>query len=256
LVDRSLGGDLPIALPVTVDLMKVATSLRDKVARRKLVGCIRTAWTTQSCLADLRQAAGACDAIDALSTTSSTLDGYVRTHLQSATLASAIIMYVRATTSGGKRSGERGSVQIDPAKLTKRQQEDHGTLVRIRNSALGHVEVNADIAGDYWHRDLVFAKRSGAANWEVASSSHAIGFHKPAFEILKRQVPVAIEHLKEKCRQRIAGVIEMINELKLCDADLMTHQVNPIEWFGSARAAVIALGTKPGEEASGWTPLI
>lgn len=247
---------LLVPLPITVNLMTLASSLEARGISRKMAGALRTAWRAQSCFADLCQAQGACDALDALAPTAAALEPGTLLHIQTGVLATAILLYARATTTSSSKRSERGSVQLDLAKLTPQQLDDHNTLVRVRNGALGHVESGAKIGRDYWHRDFLFAKRSGLDNWEVASASTSIGFHIEIFETLKRQLPIASEQLEAKCRERIEGAMVAIRELKLRDADLLRYQVDPVQWFGSFEAAWMALKTGSGESASGWTPLI
>lgn len=255
MVLKSPAESLTIALPATVDLMRLGNALESKGVSRKLARALRTAWRAQSCFADLGQAQGACDTLDTL-TPAVIGDPGVLLHVQSSLLSTAILLYARATTTSSAKANERGSIQLDLAKLTAEQVEDHNTLVRVRNGALGHVENGAPIAGDYWHRDFLFAKRVGATNWEVASASTSIGFHLETFTVLKRQLPVSAGQLQSKCQERIAGAMDVIRELNLRDIDLLRYQVDPIQWFGSLPTALMALGVKSGEEASGWTPLL
>ena len=249
-------GGLLVTFPITVDLMKLAASLEARGISRKLAGSLRTAWRVQSCLADLRHAQGACDSLDTLSRFAETLDAATAHHLRSGALVSAILLYARATNTGGPKKAERGAIQLDPAKLTPSQVADHEAIIRVRNSALGHVESGAKIVGDYWHRDFLFAKRAGRANWNVAAASTFIGFHDATFAMLKRLLPVAAAQLETKCQERLEGAMQVIRDLGLSDVDLLRYQVNPVEWFGSLQAAQMALGGKPGEEYSGWTPLV
>jgi len=249
-------GGLLISLPVTVDLMKFASWLKVNGGNRKVAGALRTAWKTQSCLADLSQAQGACDALDLLKSTAPSLGSGALDNICSGVLGTAILLYARATTTSSSKFKERGSIALDLAKLTPEQRADHDALVRIRNGALSHVQTHEKIAGDYWHREILVAKRAGPANWEVVSASQSIGFHELAFKTLKRQLPIATEQLETKCRERLVGAIAAIRELNPPETDLMRHQVNPIELFGSIDAALMALGTSSGEEASAWTPLL
>src|SRR3546814_16898553 len=76
-------------------------------------------------------------------------------------------------------------------------------IIRLRNGAIGHVEQSARIAGDLWHRDFLFAKGSGAGNWEFSSASLSIGFHIEVSETLRRQLPVASAIVKAKCHARL-----------------------------------------------------
>lgn len=168
---------------------------------------------------------------------------------------SAILLYVRATSTGGSKN-ERGSIQLDLKKLTTKQKEDHNTLIRLRNSAVGHVETGTNIAGDFWHRDFLFAKGLGPGNWEIASASTSIGFHFATMDILKRQLPIATELVTARCQQRLGDAISALRDARPSDAMMLRYEVNPIEWFGSAEAALMALKARPGEELSAWLPLL
>lgn len=248
--------DLPLPLPITVDLMKLGSSVEAKGGGHRLAKSLRTAWRAQSCLSDLRHAQGICDAIDTVSHLVDTLDTGTYFHVRSGMLATAVVLYARATTSSSAKKSERGAVQLDSARLTPEQLEDHEALVRVRNGAIGHVEGGVKIVGDFWHRDFLFAKRSGLSNWDVSSASLCIGFHDQTFEILKRQLPIASAQIEIKSRERIEGAMQVIRDLKLNDADLLKHQVDPVKWFGSVHAALLALGVNSGEDRSGWTPLL
>lgn len=247
---------LAISLPETVDLMKLAASLEIKGASKKLTGALRTAWRTQSCLSDLRHAKGSCDSIDALFRVRSQFDDSSYQHLRNSAFVTSIILYARATSTSSGKKNERGSVNLDVAKLAKNQREDHDLIIRLRNSALAHVERSSQIHGESWHKDFLFAKRSSLNNWEVASASLSIGFLDRTLDALKRQIPIASEELEKKCRERLNGAIHAIRELNLVNLDLERYRVDPIEWFGGYHAAKLALGAEQGEEVIGWLPLI
>ena len=254
-MDGGMTKDLLVPLPVTVDLMKLAASLEARGISRSLAGSLRTAWRAQSCLADLRHAQGACDSFDALSHLAGTPDAPTLFHLRSGVLASAVLLYTRATSTSSGKKTERGAVQLDASKLTTDQRADHDAIVRVRNGALGHVESGSKIVGDYWHRDFVFAKQMADGNWNVAAASTSIGVHDATLAALRRVLPVAVAQLEEKCRKRLEGAMQIIRDLDLKSEDLLRYQVNPVEWFGSIEAALMALSGKPGEEYGGWMPL-
>jgi hypothetical protein len=243
-----------VPLPVTVDLMKLAASLEARGGNRKLAGALRNAWRAQSCVADLGQAQSACDALDALESADVSFDPATLWQLQTGLLTSGVLLYARATSTGGSRK-ERGSIQLDTGKLTHEQRAEHHMLVRLRNSALGHVELGAEVAGDFWHRDFLFAKAVDVDDWQVASASLAIGFQVEAARALKRQVPIAAELVAARCRQRLAVALQLLREAKPSDAAMRQHAVDPVDWFGSVEAALLALSGAPGEETSAWLPL-
>ena len=243
-----------IELPVTVDLLKLASSIEARGGSKKLAGTFRMAWRAQSCVADLRQAQAACDVLDKLPPLASTLDPATLLSMQSALFASAVTLYARATATGGSPR-ERGSIQLETAKLTAQQQQDHDTLIRLRNSALGHVESGATIAGDFWHRDFLFAKAVAPGNWQIACASTSIGFHFEAAEMLKRQLPIATQLVLMRCRERIEAAMAALRELNPTSSSLSRYQVDPITWFGSVETARMALEGEPGDELSSWGPL-
>ena len=241
--------------PVVVDLMALATALEARGGKRKLTGALRGAWIAGSCLADLRRAKEACDTLDGLAATKAPFGPIVIVQVQSALLATAILLYARATATGSGK-GERGAIKLDPSKLTQQQREDHRTLIRLRNSAIGHVEHEQEIAGDYWHKAFLFAKRKRNEPWALASGNASIGFQLEAFDILKRQLPVAISIVADKCRQRLDDATAATSEVRPSETTLLHYQVDPVAWFGSLENARMMLSGESGDEIVGWLPLI
>ena len=126
-----------LPIPVTVDLQKLPASLEVRGGNRRLATALRNAWRAQSCVADLGQAQSACDALDT-SSSQTAFDDATLWQLQTGLLTSGVLLYARATSTGGSRK-ERGSIQLELGKLTAEQRTDHQTLIRLRNSVLGHV---------------------------------------------------------------------------------------------------------------------
>ncbi|HEY0013237.1 MAG TPA: hypothetical protein VGB79_10360 [Allosphingosinicella sp.] len=246
-------GEVP-NLPVTIDLLALAKALERRGGKRKVVGALRSAWRAQSCVADLRQAEGICETLDQLTAGSSTFGAPSLVNIQSSLLSTAILLYARATSTGGSQ-GERGSVQLEASKLTPGQREDHKTLVAIRNRALGHVQTDTSIAGDFWHKDFLFAKRVQPGTWGIASGSTSIGLHFEAMTILRRQLPVALVILTARSRERINEAMQSVEETHPSEATMLRHQVDPVAWFGSLETAQAMLAGGPGEESSTWLPL-
>lgn len=241
-------------LPVTINLMALAEELEFRGGKRKLTGALKSAWRAQSCLADLYQVRDICTVIDSLKLSAAPLDQVALVHSQSALMTTAILLYARATSTGGTQK-ERGSIQLDLNKLTPQQRDDHKALIKIRNSALGHVETSANIGGDLWHVDYLFAKLVGPGRWGIASASTSIGLNYETIEMLKRQLPVAIEAIRAKSQQRLDDVQAVLQEVNPSSATMMRHQVDPIDWFGSLESARTMLSGQPGEESSSWIPL-
>lgn len=244
----------PEGLPVTVDLLALAVALEKRGGKRKLAGALRSAWVAGSCLADLRRALEACSTLDALEAAKAPLGPTVVVQVQSALLATAILLYARATATGSGK-GERGAIKLDPSKLTQQQQDDHKTLVRLRNSAIGHVDHEQEITGDYWHKAFLFAKKEHRKPWGLGCGNTSIGFHLEAFAILKRQLPVAISIVNGKCRKRLEDATAAANEVKPSNETLLRYQVDPASWFGSMDGARMMLSGDAGDELVGWLPL-
>ena len=242
-----------MSLPVTVDLMALARELEHRGGKRKLRGALESAWRAQSCLADLNQVRDILAVIDRLKAQTVSIDQTTLVHAQSALMTTAILLYARATATG-RSSRERGSIRLKD--LTPQQREDHKTLIRIRNSALGHVETSADIAGDFWHALFVFAKQAGPGLWQYASASTSIGLNFDTVVVLKRQLPVAIEAVRARSHERLDDVLAAMQEINPSNATMLRHQVDPIAWFGSLETARKMLAGAPGEESSSWTPLL
>lgn len=241
-------------LPVTIDLLGLAGALELRGGKRKLAGALRSAWRAQSCVADLRQSESICATLDQLTAVSPSFGTPSLLNIQSALLSTAILLYARATSTSGSRA-ERGSIQLDVSKLTPSQREDHKTLVAIRNGAIGHVQTDTSIAGDFWHRDFLFAKRVQPQAWGVASGSASIGLHFEATAILRRQLPVALGIIAAKSRERIDQAMQALEETHPGEATMLRHQVDPVVWFGSLETAQAILAGGPGHESSTWLPL-
>lgn len=241
-----------MSLPVTINLMALAAELEAKGGKRKLRNALKSAWRAQSCLADLNQVQDICVEIDRLKLQTFSIGQTALVHMQGALMTTAILLYARATATGGS-GRERGSIQLK--NLTPEQQADHRVLIKIRNSALGHVETSTDIAGDFWHVDYLFAKQAGPGLWGFASASTSIGLNYDAVAALKRQLPVAITAIRERCRERLEDVQTAMSEAKPTELTMLRHQVDPVAWFGSLETARRMLAGAPGEESSCWIPL-
>lgn len=241
-----------MSLPVTINLMALATELETKGGKRKLREALKNAWRAQSCLADLNQAQDVCAVIDRLRLETASIDQVALIQMQSALMTTAILLYARATATGGS-ARERGSIRLK--NLTPRQLDDHKALVKIRNSALGHVETSADIAGDFWHVDYLFAKQAGLGLWSFASASTSIGLNYGTVAILKRQLPIAIKAIRARSQERLDDVIKAMAEVNPSNAAMLRHRVDPIAWFGSVETARKMLDGAPGEESALWIPL-
>src|SRR3546814_7958748 len=81
LAKSPLGGGIPLTLPVTVNLMKLATSIEVKGGDKRISSALRQAWRAQSCSADVEQAQGACDALAPVTKAADGIDQIGRAHV-------------------------------------------------------------------------------------------------------------------------------------------------------------------------------
>ena len=239
-------------LPDTIDLMAMAAALEARGGKRRLSGALRNAWRSQSCLADLRQAQDICGVLDQLTAGPLFIESTL-TQIQGSLLASAILLYARATHTSGS-GNERGAITLDDKKLSAEQRQDHRALIKIRNTALGHVESRAAIEGDMWHVDYLFAKRVSPDTWSFASASASIGFNIDAFAMLKRQLPISADTVAAKARERLDDINKVLKEANPSDAAMMRYAVDPVAWFGSVESARMMLDGAPGVEKTSWLP--
>src|SRR3546814_17881527 len=105
-----LGGGIPLTLPVTVNLMKLATSIEVKGGDKRISSALRQAWRAQSCSADVEQAQGACDALAQVTQAAVGIDPLSLLHLQSGLLMNSLLLYARATPTSGPKN-KRGPWQ-------------------------------------------------------------------------------------------------------------------------------------------------
>ena len=98
-----VGGGIPLTLPVTVNLMKLATSIEVKGGDKRISSALRQAWRAQSCSADLEQPQGASDALAQVTKAADGIDPLALLHVQSGLLTTAILLYARATAPAGRR---------------------------------------------------------------------------------------------------------------------------------------------------------
>ncbi|HTU13051.1 MAG TPA: hypothetical protein VMG08_19335 [Allosphingosinicella sp.] len=151
-------------IPQFTDLRKIAVALEGNADFNELRHTIESVWRAQSCNADIRQAADACEALQVLRRSPRQQPSLTRATTENALLVTGVLLYARATgTSGGK--GERGSIQLDHKNLSQEQRTDHAILLEIRNRALAHVYRESPIADNLWHEDLVFAVDLEELGW-------------------------------------------------------------------------------------------
>lgn len=232
-----------------VDLQELVRHLGRHGPYRDLPRMLDQAVRAQSCQADLRQAEAALAALDRLMASPRAKGSLERNATEAALLMSAIILYVRATsTSSGK--GERGSVSVQ-AKLGGDLQKDHAVLVRLRNRALAHVYLYDAADEDLvWHENRPFLEADdGETAWHVGVGSRSTQLHGGTIERLRRVLPPALEVVRARFRKRIDAVSEVINQHPVGTDLLERFMISPERLFGSVDAAEVALKGRTAGEA-------
>jgi hypothetical protein len=225
-----------MALPHFTDLRQIAVALKGNADFKELRHTIEGVWRAQSCNADIRQAADACNALSILRQSPRRRGSLDRATTENALLVTAVLLYARATGTSGQ-TGERGSIQLDQKNLSPGQLDDHVRLLNIRNRALAHVYRESPIGDDLWHEDLVFAVDMGELGWKPAAGSNRISFHVPTFERLLRQIPVADALLMRAFHKRMNAMTRMMNEASVPLDLFLRHRFDPVAAFGGVQAA-------------------
>ncbi|WP_188062388.1 hypothetical protein [Sphingobium sp. KCTC 72723] len=235
-----------MSFPDFTDLRQIALALKDDAQFDDLRRSIESVWRVQSCNADLRQSADACEALNSLRRSPRQQGSLSRATTENALLITGVMLYARATGTSGQR-GERGSIQLDAKKLAPQEHVDHTILLDIRNRAFAHVYRESPIADNVWHEDVVFAVDFAERGWRPAVGSNRISFHVPTFERLQRQIPVADAHLMKAFHKRIDAVTHMINVASVPLDLFLRFRFDPVQKFGGVKAAEqILAGTQVG----------
>jgi hypothetical protein len=239
-------------LPRVADLMALVLSLKDENAiKKRLVNTILRARGAQSCVADLTLAQNTCEVIDQLSTIRSDLSPFSQLVIEYALLVNAIILYARATHSGGK-GGERGAISIR-AQLDAERQTDHDEIVEIRNRALAHVHANEAVGDNLWHTETVFAVEE-FPGWRPAVVTRRVQISPDTVEKVRMLIPYAEKLIVATYHKLLGEVWDLLAQ----DSDLLAllerHQLDPVQMFGSANEARTALGGRRSGRNVGIIP--
>lgn len=222
------------AFPRFTDFRAIAAEIADKPEYARVQSAIEKAAKAQSCVSDLAEAEHCCEALEEIRGSVRRQGTITRLATEAALLRTAVTLYERATAAGAKK-GERGSIQIAD-RLTPEQRADHDALVTVRQRSLAHVYVGEEIDGQVWHGDVLFGIEDLPA-WRPAAASHRIQFHGPTLARLRRQIPIALNLVKERFYVRLGELEAILNEHPLPVEVFERHQFDPVEFFGSVDAA-------------------
>lgn len=234
--------------PPTIDLWSVRDQLLAAGLDRPLADCIGRAGTSQSCLADLREAADSCDALSKLRKSPRGVGKPEREATEMALMATTCLLYARATSTSGQ-TGERGSIQVSK-KLDPAQLEDHEAIVAVRNRAFAHVYPNAQVSGVARHRISVLLVEQEGGGWMPAAATNRVQYDRLLHERLIRQLPIALALVKAKCDKRLEQLSQLLGK-SLDDprvAEIVrSSKIDIVTFFGRPSAAAAALnGVVPG----------
>jgi hypothetical protein len=243
-------GQSKMTLPRFTDLRGIVRDIQDDPAYPGLANTIRRASTAQSCVSDLRQAETCCEALEALLLSPRKKGTMTRSTTENALLMTGVLLYARATSTSGSM-GERGSTDIS-SKLDAAQLIEHEALLEVRNRALAHVYSRTMIADGVWHDDTFFLVETDQG-WKPAAGTKRFLFHRPTFDRLRRQLPIAGRLVKEVYHKRLNRLTDLLSENPVEWAIFEKNLFDPIQFFGSEQGVLNALAGMSDGEASGLT---
>lgn len=237
-------------LPRFTDLRGMAKDVEGESEYERFGIFVQKAAFVQSCLTDIVQAKSCCDALENLRKSKRKTGTIEKTSTENALLSSGVMLYARATSTGGS-VGERGSSQIKKS-LNEDQRLDHEALIEIRNRAFAHVYTDQSISNEVWHEDKIFLVETNAG-WKPASFKRTSQFHKLTFERLKRQLPIADSILITRFHSHINQLTKILTESPLPLSVFENNLFDPVKLFGSKEQVRKALDGMPVGRATGIT---
>lgn len=218
--------------PPFFDLLALSRSVSLTNKRKKLNYVILQAWRAEACLGDLFQAKDCCSILRAKVNNKVEKFGSNDQTIVKALLTSAVGLYARATSTSGKAE-ERGSIQLDSKKLSKEQNEDHSSLVTLRNQALAHVNPEHKVGDRLWHKVVVFAVPNDQGHLQPAAMTHETSWSRETLERLERMLPIAISFLHQNFVEKLKAVSKALDDAGIDYSTFQRFEFDPVEVFGS-----------------------
>lgn len=218
--------------PPFIDLLALSRSLNLSDKRKRLNYVVLQAWRAEACLGDLLQAKDCCAILRAKVNNKVEKFGFDDQTIVKALLTSAVGLYARATSTSGKAE-ERGSIQLDRKKLSKEQNEDHNSLVTLRNHALAHVNPEHKVGDRLWHKVVVFAVPNDQGNLQPAAITHETSWSRETLECLERMLPIAINILHQNFLEKLNAVSKTLDDAGIDYRTFQRFEFDPVEIFGS-----------------------
>ncbi len=218
--------------PPFVDLLALSKGLNRAKKQKRLKGLLLQVWRAEACLGDLLQASDCCQILRSKVDDKSATFGPAGQTTVKALQTTAVNLYVRATSTGGK-SGERGSIQLNLSQLTKDQKEDHQALTMLRNNSLAHVNPEHKMRDRVWHKVSLFAVPNRAGQWMLAAATNETTWNRDTLECLERALPLAIKFVQENFGAKLKAAQEALDDAEICESTFQKHLFDPADVFGS-----------------------
>lgn len=218
--------------PPFVDLLALSKSLNRTTKQKKLKGLLLQVWRAEACLGDLLQASDCCKILRANVDEKSKTFGPEEQTTVKALQTTAVNLYVRATSTGGK-SGERGSIQLNMNQLTKNQKEDHRALINLRNNALAHVNPEHKMGDRVWHKVILFAVPNRTGELIPAAATNETTWNRATLECLERMLPLTIEFMRENFGAKLKAAQEALGDAEISEKTVQKYIFDPVDVFGS-----------------------
>jgi len=240
-------------LPEVCDLQALIDSLDGDPGHAKLADLARRSRRAQSCHSDLALAATCCESYAQFTNVASSVMPQMHLNAVShAILASAIILYARATSTSSK-GGERGGISIEDRLETLQDLEDHKRIIDLRNRAIAHVHSEEALGTEIWHREKLILKSVGDGTWLPGCVTRRIQANPMAINLVRRMIPIAGRLVRATFLQRLRELAEALEALPETEGMIKAHLFDPISFFDSETSAKEALGVGLGGSAMGLT---
>lgn len=228
-----------------LDVAGLAAELEGDAAYAIVLRKLRAARSAQSCVSDLRLAQDHVEALEHSLNVEGTTDVTRRRSIETALSTTGVLLYVRATDDDG-RGGGRGSIKVT-AKLSADAKEAHARLVKLRHTAIAHIDDEKAPPEYAWRETLIFGRwREG---WNLGVTTRQTTSNQRVLDDLKLCLSEAEPLLRAKAVKRIN---ELTTALAVVPAEVFDrHTVEPGSFFnGDALAAALLNSGEPGSDAT------
>ncbi len=139
-----------------LDVAGLAAELEGVAAYTIVLRRLRAAKSAQSCVSDLRLAQDQVEALEHSLNVGGSTDVTRRRSIETALSTTGVLLYVRATDDDG-RGGGRGSIKVT-ANLSDEAKAAHARLVKLRHTAIAHIDDEKAPPEYAWRETLIFGR--------------------------------------------------------------------------------------------------